>query len=73
VSNNVLEARLRPPVELWSAATSFGCASVATFAPWALMMPQSIGLATAALAGGFGVYRARQGVDILKYHYHMKR
>ncbi|MBK7002858.1 MAG: type IV conjugative transfer system coupling protein TraD [Rhodoferax sp.] len=70
--NNVLEARLRPPVELWSAATAFGCASVAAFAPWALMMPQGIGVATAAMAGGFGVYRARQGISILKYHYHLK-
>jgi hypothetical protein len=39
----VLEAKLRPPIELWSAAVAFGCALVALVAPWALMMPPELG------------------------------
>jgi conjugative coupling factor TraD (TOL family) len=68
----VLEAWLRPPVEYWSALVAFGCALIAVVAPWALMMPPRLGLACAALASGFGYWRARQATEVLRYQHGLK-
>lgn len=72
MKNSMLEARLRPPVEFWSAAVAAGCGLVALVAPWALMMPRLMGLFTAALAFGFAIYRAREGLDVLRYQEGLK-
>lgn len=68
----VLEARLRPPVELWSALVAWGCAAVALAAPWALMMPPLLGAVCAALATAFGLWRARQAAEVLRYQHGLK-
>ncbi|MDP0977485.1 conjugative coupling factor TraD, PFGI-1 class, partial [Klebsiella pneumoniae] len=71
-NTNVLEAKLRPPIELWSAYVAFGCALVAIVAPWALMMPWQLGWITGLIAGGFGVMRARQAFEVLRYQHGLK-
>ena len=49
-SHAVLEAQLRPPIELYSTAVAWGVALVAVVAPWALMMPPLLGWVAAAIA-----------------------
>lgn len=71
-SNTVLEALLRPPVELWSTTMAWGVALVALVAPWALMMPRGLGLVVALIAGGFGWMRAKQALMVMKYQHGMK-
>lgn len=71
-NNNVLEALLRPPVELWSVFVSWGVALIAIVAPWSLMMAPSVGWMVALIATAFGWVRARQAFTILKYQHGMK-
>jgi len=49
-----MEALLRPPVELWSTCTAFAAGTLAWLAPWALMMPPGIAMATSLTFFGFG-------------------
>jgi conjugative coupling factor TraD (TOL family) len=68
-----MEALLRPPVELWSTATALAAGTLSWFAPWALMMPPGIALATGMTFFGFGLWRGRQAWRVLRYQHHMKR
>lgn len=68
----VLEGLLRPPVELWSAATATSVAAAAALAPWSLMMPPALGYATAGIAAGFAGVRLRQAITVLRYQHGMK-
>jgi conjugative coupling factor TraD (TOL family) len=68
----VLEAKLRPPIELWSASVAFGIAFLAICAPWALMMPPVLGYVAALLAAGFGWRRLRQALEVLRYQRGLK-
>ena len=68
-----MEALLRPPVELWSTATAFAAGTLAWLAPWALMMPPGIAMATGLTFFGFGMWRGRQAWRVLRYQHHMKR
>lgn len=70
--NSVLEGLLRPPVELYSAATSISVAVAAALAPWSLMMPPALGWVTAGVAAGFAGVRMRQAMKVLKYQHGMK-
>ncbi|MDX4957820.1 type IV conjugative transfer system coupling protein TraD [Delftia acidovorans] len=72
MSEGVMEGLLRPPVEAWSAATAFGIAGVAAAAPWALMMPHSLGAVTAAIAAGFGCKRTREAYSVYAYQRGLK-
>jgi len=72
MSDAVMEGLLRPPVEAYSAATALGIASVAATAPWALMMPHSLGLVAAAIATAFGVKRGAQAFDVYRYQRGLK-
>lgn len=72
MSDGTMEGLLRPPVETWSAATAFGIASVAVAAPWALMMPQSLGAVSGAIAAGFGCMRAREAFHVYSYQRGLK-
>lgn len=72
MSDGVMEGLLRPPVEAWSAATAFGIAAVAVAAPWALMMPHSLGAITAAIAAGFGLKRSREAYSVYAYQRGLK-
>ena len=68
----VLEGLLRPPIELYSTAVAWLVALVALAAPWALMMPRSLGLVAAAVALWFGWTRMRQALQIMRYQHGMK-
>lgn len=69
----VMEAMLRPAVELNSAVAA-GCATfVCVCAPWAVALAPSVSYVT---AGGFAVLsvvRAQQGLRILRYRRNLKR
>ena len=68
----VMEALLRPPIELWSTAIAWGIAIIALVAPWALMMPPMLGVAAALIAGGFGWIRMREALQVLRYQRGLK-
>ncbi|HRL52876.1 MAG TPA: type IV conjugative transfer system coupling protein TraD [Acidovorax temperans] len=68
----VLEGLLRPPIELWSTAVAWGVALVALAAPWALMMPPELGWIAAAIAFWFGLVRAREALEVLRYQHGLK-
>jgi conjugative coupling factor TraD (TOL family) len=72
MKNSMLEARLRPPVEFWSAAVAAWCGMVALIAPWALMMPPLIGLMAALMAFAFAAYRTREALSVLEYQEGLK-
>lgn len=71
--NYPVESLLRPPVEIYSAATAAAAAIVAGVAPWALLMTPEMGFSTAAILGGFAAYRARDAVAIVRYHRAMRK
>ncbi|HHH28843.1 MAG TPA: conjugative coupling factor TraD, PFGI-1 class, partial [Polyangiaceae bacterium] len=62
-----VEALLRPPVELWSAASAAACASVCLAAPSALFMTPGVAWSAAAIFAALAWTRARQGVRVLRY------
>lgn len=63
----VTEAMLRPPVELYSAATAGSIGIIAATAPWALMLSPGLGYAAAGVATGFALYRGNHGFQVLRY------
>lgn len=69
---NVLEALLRPPVELWSAVVAAGCGLIAAFVPWVLMMPDTLGWMCAALAFTLAGVRTAEALRILRYQHGLK-
>lgn len=73
MSRYPLEALLRPPVELWSALTASMAATVAWFAPWALLMPPALARGSAVALFAFALLRARQGWRVLRYQRHLRR
>ena len=42
MSRYVIDALLRPPVELWSVLVALAAGAIAATAPWALMLPASV-------------------------------
>jgi len=73
MSAHPMEALLRPPVELWSTCTALAAGTLAWLAPWALMMPPGIAIASSLTFFGFGFWRGRQAWRVLRYQRHMKR
>jgi integrating conjugative element protein (TIGR03765 family) len=71
-STHVLEAKLRPPIELWSASVAVGCALVALLAPWALMMTPLLGALCALICLGFAYWRGKQAWQVLRYQHGLK-
>lgn len=72
MSNSVLEALLRPPIEFQSAGVAAGVGTVALAAPWALMMPPTLGIVAATVAYGFAWRRAKQAYRIVRYQHGLK-
>ncbi|RTL26869.1 MAG: type IV conjugative transfer system coupling protein TraD [Burkholderiales bacterium] len=68
----VLEPLLRPAVEFQSAAVAAACGSVALSAPWALMLPDRLGLACGAMAFTFASVRFKEAWDVKRYQAGMK-
>ena len=63
----VIEAWLRPAVELNSALVSGGAAFVCAVAPWAVALSPSVSYVTAGAFAGFSALRAHQGFRVLRY------
>ena len=68
-----LEALLRPPIEIYSALAAAGCGLVALAAPWALMLPPTLGLLVALAAFGFASIRAREAWTVWRYQLGLQR
>mgnify|MGYP006992010550 CR=1 FL=1 len=71
MSTHLMEALLRPPVELWSTCTAFAAGTLAWLAPWALMMPPGIATATSLTFFGFGLWRGRQALRVFPLQFHL--
>lgn len=72
-NRHVIEALLRPAVELYSVATGLAAGTVCLIAPWSVMLAPSVSY---PLAGGFLLFagiRARQGMTILRYRRNIRR
>lgn len=72
-NRHVIEALLRPAVELYSAAAGLAAGTVCLMAPWSVMLTPSVSY---PLAGGFLLFagiRARQGMTILRYRRNIRR
>ncbi|MBK5944729.1 type IV conjugative transfer system coupling protein TraD [Halorhodospira halophila] len=67
-----VEALLRPPVELYSAATAGMAAAIAAYAPWALMMNRELAWGTAVVFGAVAIARGYQGWWILRYQRNLR-
>jgi len=72
MSDLAIDQRLRPAVEGLSAAVAALCALVAFLAPWALMLPPLLGVATGVMATAFAIYRGRQAWQVISYRYGLK-
>ena len=72
MSAHPIEALLRPPVEVWSAATAATCATICILAPWALFMTPGVAYGAAALFGLLAWHRGRQAWRVLRYQRHMR-
>lgn len=68
-----MESLLRPPVEFWSALVALCGASIALWAPWALLMTPALGLITALCLLGFALWRTCQGMKAWRYQRRMRR
>jgi len=62
-----VEALLRDPMELWSAAACFTGVALAIIAPGSLMMTPSVAAAVALMLGALGLRRLHQGLLLIKY------
>lgn len=70
---HVIEALLRPAVELQSAAVAASAAVVCVMAPWSVALAPSLSFGASVCFGAFAVVRARQGFRILKYRRNLRR
>lgn len=68
-----IEALLRPPVELYSAAVSAAAALVTALAPDAFMMIPTVAYTTSAVLGVFAVVRAKEGLGVLRFQRNLRR
>lgn len=70
---HILESKLRPAVEFYTAWTCFGAAALCVHSPWAVALAPSMGYAAGGAYGLIGCWRFKQGVDVLKYRRNLKR
>ncbi len=73
MSQHPLEALLRPPIELWSAACAFGSAVIALLAPSTLLMTPVVAFGTALLLIGLGGLRTYQACQLLRYQRNLRK
>ena len=72
-NRHVMEALLRPAVELNTAAVAGAAAVICVVAPWSVALAPSVSYVT---AGGFAVLaavRARQGMKVIRYRRNLRR
>ncbi|AXA67861.1 type IV conjugative transfer system coupling protein TraD [Pseudomonas oryzihabitans] len=71
--NHALDTLLRPAVELYTVQVCLALAFLCVFAPWAVALTPLFGLVTAVAFLGFGVYRFRQALRVLRYRRNIRR
>ncbi|GAC1038761.1 type IV conjugative transfer system coupling protein TraD [Pseudomonas sp. No.117] len=71
--NHALDTLLRPAVELYTVQVSLAMAFLCVFAPWAVALTPLFGLVTAVAFLGFGIYRLRQALRVLRYRRNIRR
>jgi conjugative coupling factor TraD (TOL family) len=71
--DHVIEALLRPAVELYTVGVCLIGAYLSLFAPWALALSPLFGLAAACFFLGFGWIRMRQALVVLRYRRNIRR
>ncbi|MBT0960342.1 type IV conjugative transfer system coupling protein TraD [Denitromonas iodatirespirans] len=69
----VIEALLRPPIELYSATTALLAAAVLFVSPWVFMMPAALGLMAGLAALGFSLWRAADAWYVMRYQLGLTR
>src|SRR5690554_1184836 len=73
MADHPLEVLLRPPVEMWSGCVALSAGTICALAPSVLMMAPSVGFTSAVILISFGVYRIRQGWQVVKYQRNLRR
>lgn len=71
--NHALDTLLRPAVELYTVQVCLAMAFLCIFAPWAVALTPLFGLVTAVAFLGFGIYRLRQALRVLRYRRNIRR
>ncbi|WP_145009903.1 type IV conjugative transfer system coupling protein TraD [Pseudomonas oryzihabitans] len=71
--NHALDTLLRPAVELYTVQVCLAMAFLCVFAPWAVALTPLFGLVTAVTFLGFGIYRLRQALRVLRYRRNIRR
>lgn len=71
--NRALDTLLRPAVELYTVQVCLAMAFLCVFAPWAVALTPLFGLVTAVAFLGFGIYRLRQALRVLRYRRNIRR
>ncbi|KUM40149.1 type IV conjugative transfer system coupling protein TraD [Pseudomonas sp. EpS/L25] len=71
--NHALDTLLRPAVELYTVQVCLALAFLCVFAPWAVALTPLFGLVTAVVFLGFGIYRFRQALRVLRYRRNIRR
>ncbi|MFS6933727.1 type IV conjugative transfer system coupling protein TraD [Klebsiella oxytoca] len=69
----VIEAMLRPAVELNTAVVAACACYICVTAPWAVALAPTVSYATAAGFGVFALKRANEGVRVLRYRRNIRR
>lgn len=73
MADHPLEVLLRPPVEMWSGCVALSAGTICALAPSVLMMAPSVGFTSAVILISFGLYRTRQGWQVVKYQKNLRR
>ncbi|QEY57773.1 type IV conjugative transfer system coupling protein TraD [Pseudomonas sp. C27(2019)] len=73
MSKHILESKLRPAVEFYSASVFFSAATLCVYSPWAIALAPSIGLATGGCYALAGAIRFKQGLNVVRYRQNLKR
>lgn len=68
-----IETIFRPASEMYSAVTSIICAFICLFSPWVVALSSSVNIGVASAFLMFGIYRAKQGITIIRYKRNVKR
>ena len=73
MSRHVIDALLRPPVELWTTLVASLGAGVALMAPSVLLLPRELAYVIAAGLLLLAAWRARQALRAIRYQWRLKR
>ncbi len=73
MSRHVIDALLRPPVELWTTVIATLAAGIALLAPSVLLLPRELGQLVATILLILAAWRGRQALRAMRYQWRLKR